>query len=167
MRLLLLFIIVPFATLCHAQSVEKRYTNFIGNNGIVYFFYPKKLKKLEGMEKFSYDITCSSKSDTAILNFSIYSLEPAETKKLTMHNGNDSIESISCKTLFVDVEDKGYKTRCSTTFLLSDLKKMYKNKSTLYFKLLLKEGIACKANYRKREWKKESSVITRILNSIY
>lgn len=168
MKKFLLFISVfVFFINADGQSLDNRYFSYVSNKGVVYFFYPQKLSKVEGIENFCYDLTYVANSDLATLNFTIETKNIVEIAELGICYANDTIKIEDYSMLFRDVVKNGYETRITNTIKKTNLLNIYGSSETMCFILTLKDGRICKASYNRKRWKKDSSVFTKILNSIY
>lgn len=164
--------IITFVLLCvmclqvEAQSINKRYRSHIGNGGTTYFFVPKKLSKKNGVDKFIYDMTHLSTTDSVTLNFTIVVENSVKVESLILANGESEIKSSCLSLLYRDVLDDGYEIRTTSRFSLNQLLSAFSNDSPLIFKVMLSNGDAVSAAYTKSRWKKEKQTITKIFNSI-
>lgn len=149
------------------KSIDDRYYSYISNNGVIYFFYPQKLNRTDIIEKFSYDLTCLTKSDSATLNFTIVTKDLIEISRLSICNGENKSYIDNHSMLFRDVTKKGYETRITTRVAQSELIKIYKSNSVMSFILTFGDGTEDKVSYSKRKWKKDSAIFTKVFNSIY
>ena len=101
----ILLILVAFS--CEAQSVSKRYSNFLTNKGTIYFFRPAKLDKLNGMDNFTFDMTYLTKKDSVTINCSIDIRDADPVNLIKIQNGIHEITGEGTYMIFRDVIKKG------------------------------------------------------------
>lgn len=148
------------------QSTGKRYRSHVGNGGTSYFFVPKKLSNKTGIDKFEFDMTHLSSTDSVTLNFTVILKQPVTVKSMSLKNDKCDVEAPYLSMLYRDVLDDGYEIRTTSRFLLTDIQKFFNEESPLYFDIKLSDGNEVSATYSKSQWKKERDIVTRILNSI-
>ena len=151
---------------CSAQSIEKRYSNYLGNNGVINFFHPQKLSKNTNIDMFVYDMTYISHSDSVTVNCSLKTKSPNSIKSLLLTNSNYNILANDLAILYRDVQKRGYEIRFTSRFSFNDIKRAFEDLEPLTFKVILNEDLCCIASYSKSKWEKESLNIMRIFESI-
>lgn len=163
----LYFIFLFFiCTFCNAQSIEKRYSTYISDIGVINFFHPQKLKNNTKIDAFVFDMTYISYGDSLILNCSYRTQNGSNIKSLKLKNGNNNICGKDLSVLYRDVIKSGYETRVTSRFSFIDIRNIFSNPAPLVFEIILNDGSCYTASYRKSAWEKESINITRIFESI-
>lgn len=166
MRFFTLLLFVLFAVSCPAQSIDKRYRSTITQKGTLHFFRPMKLTKVENMDKFVYDMTYISNTDSVTLNFTIEIKNPQMIEKVELQADGVIATENTPKMLYRDVLSSTYVERISVRLPYKDIEQAFKSETPLSFLTTLSDGTICKATYPKSKWKKENANITRILQSI-
>lgn len=150
-----------------AQTAGNRYRSHLSNGGITYFFCPRHLKSTKNIEKFTFDMTYHTSSDSVTLNFTFMSEKPVNVRTLTVTNeGIMTYEGKQIATLFRDIIGKKYEIRTTSRFSLADIRQMFSRQETLSFDMSLSDGTACRATYKHSQWTKECRQITQIINLI-
>ncbi len=166
MRIITFVLLSVMCLQLEAQSINNRYRSHIGNGGTTYFFVPKKLSKKTGVDKFVYDMTYLSATDSVTLNFTIVVEDPIKVESLILKNNGEGVETSCISMIYTDVLDDGYEIRTTTMFALSELRKVFSEEFPLVFEMKLSNGEIVTATYKTSQWKKENEIITRIFNSI-
>lgn len=166
-RLILLLGGILVCVLCDGQSIEKRYSSHLTENGTIHFFRPKQLDKTVNMDAFNFDMSYHSKSDTITINCSLYMQDDAIVKELNLKSGNKTISCYSVNMLYRDVTKKGYILRITSKFPFTDVKESFNSSIPLMFCITLVNDGRCFATYKESKWKKECAQISKIINSIY
>lgn len=164
-RILFCLLLVAACLNCSAQSIEKRYSSTITNQGTIHFFRPKKLGKVDNMDSFSFDMTYLAGRDSLTLNCSIALTSEAMVNTLAMKSERMTVEGHQRHMLFRDVTKKGYVLRVSSVFAYKDIKALFAKTTPLVFQITLSNGQTCTATYKDSQWKRESEQVTRIFNS--
>ena len=165
-RLTLFLINISVSLISPAQSIEKRYSSYVSERGIVNFFRPKKLNNNVNMGVFEFDMTYVSHGDSVTVNCSINvtSVEPIVRAELI--NGEDKKSGENVYVIYRDITKKGYIVRLSARYPLKDIQECFSNRNPLVFCFLMKNGTTCSASYSPSQWKKDSNLVTRILSSL-
>ena len=162
---IILLNLVPYST--NAQSIENRYRCHIDRDGVTYFFCPKKIKCNVNIDMFSYDMTCHTKCDSVILNFTIFVNDLMKVKGLSLVCGNGcEFKGNGVGTLFADIVGKKYEIRTTTKFSFADICTIFSQNDPLSFHMYFDNGVDEMAAYTLGLWKKDSNLITRILDLI-
>lgn len=165
-RLLFILLLTISCLNCSAQSIEKRYSSSLTNQGTIHFFRPKKLGKIDNIDSFSFDMTCLSGRDSLTLNFSIATTYETTVNSLELKSEEMKVEGQQLRILYKDVTTKGYVIRVSSVFAVKDIKSFFSKKSPLVFYVTLSNGKSCTATYKDSQWKRESEQVSRIFYSL-
>lgn len=149
-----------------AQSLNSRYRSHIGSNGTTYFFCPKKISPQKGIDRFVYDMTYLSSTDSVTLNFTFIAKKPDSVRSVILKNGENQIKANYLSTLYRDVLKNGYEIRTTSKFSFDEIQKVFNDELPLVFLITLNNGDIITAKYGKSQWKKETKIIPLILNSI-
>lgn len=164
-RQLVLWGLLFFSIVTFGQSIGKRYSTHLNESGVVYFFTPQKVAKGEKGYSLEYDMTYVSNTDSITVNLTLRSPESEKIRLLSLHNLSDSVWSDRLKLFYVDKTSKGYAFRIHTTFLFSDIKKLFRSVEPLRFSLMQGNG-SLDFEYADRTWKKERKYMEDIFNLI-
>lgn len=166
MRLITLSLLLLIFSSGFSQSTNKRYRSHVGNEGTSYFFVSKKLSHKKGVEKFEFDMTHLSTTDSVTLNFTIITKLPSTVRTMSLVNDSCNIKASNLSMLYRDILDDGYEIRTTSRFALKDIQQLFSHENTLRFTMSLNDNCQAYATYSRSQWKKERETITRILNSI-
>lgn len=162
----IIFILFFIGTICHAQSIGKRYRSHLSECGTINFFRPIKLNDKTNTDLFVFDMTYISHSDSVTVCCSIRTKHPNTVKSLELINSDQDIASNNVSVLYCDVLKRGYEIRITSRFSFNDIQHIYKESIPLMFKIIFNDDSSCTATYSRSKWEKESQNITRILESI-
>lgn len=167
MMKILLFVIFFVPTfLASAQSIEKRYSSYPTNQGMLYHFSTMKLGKKCNTRIFEYDMTYVHPTDSVTFNYTVTTENPCNVKETMIKLDGKTIASGSTKTLYRDVKKNGYILRTSTKFAITDIEKVFSSTNPPRFESVYDNGVKATATYSVSRWKKEKNLVSRIINSI-
>ena len=165
-RITLFLISLLVSLICPAQSIEKRYSSYVSERGIVNFFRPKKLNDNTNMGGFEFDMTYVSHRDSVTVNCSINVRNSEPVVYAELRNGEEKRAGENVYVIYRDITKKGYLVRLSTSYPLKDIQECFSNRNPLVFCFRMKDGTTCSASYTPLQWKKDSYLVSRILNSL-
>ena len=149
-----------------AQSLDKRYTSHLSNNGIIGFIRPKQLSVTTNLDKFEYDMTYVSGQDSITINCSLYVKNEALVKELNIKSGERELKGEKVAVIYRDITPKGYVLRVTTRFSFNDVKTCFENSTPFEFYAMMTDGSQCTATYRTSKWQKEQQMVTRIFKTL-
>ena len=149
-----------------AQSLDKRYTSHLSNNGIIGFIRPKQLSVTTNLDKFEYDMTYVSGQDSITINCSLYVKNEALVKELNIKSGERELKGEKVAVIYRDITPKGYVLRVTTRFSFNDVKTCFENSTPFEFYAMMTDGSQCTATYRASKWQKEQQMVTRIFKTL-
>lgn len=138
----------------------------ITDAGVMYFFRPIKLERIDNMLEFEYDVTYIENEDSVTINFTT-SIDSFATVKDIIVNSQETIvycDSVNC--LYCDVSETYYDVRTSFRLSYNDFVKIYESLTPLTFCIHFSNNLECTATYSKKRWLKERSTILRIIRPI-
>lgn len=166
-RILFVLLLFSYIFSIKAQTISSRYRSHLSNGGTTYFFCPKKLRHTKNIDRFTFDMTYHTSSDSLLLNFSFVSPTPVNIKSLSLRNGKEQThEGKKLSVLYRDIRKKSYEIRATSQFSLAEIEQIFSIKDKLSFEILLSNGVCCYATYSPSKWKKERRQITQIINLI-
>ncbi|MDO4949874.1 MAG: hypothetical protein Q4E55_06900 [Bacteroidales bacterium] len=118
------------------------------------------------MNKFVYDMTYISNTDSVTLNFTSEIIDFQNIEKVALQTDRVIATENAPKMLYRDVLKTSYEIRITVGVPYKDIEQAFKSDTPLSFFITLSDGTICKATYSKSKWKKEHVNITRILQSI-
>lgn len=161
-RYILLLLAIMCAACGFAQSPNDRYASRKTQDGTIYFINPHKLKKINGIKSFEYDVTLLTWTDSVTINFTYETDIMAIPDKFNIVSGDNTYKCGNYKPLFIDLKKNHYEIRISAMFPVSEYEKIIETPSPPRFDIYL-PGKEATATYSEKSWKKEH----KILNSIY
>lgn len=163
---LILFSLYLVPCTAKAQSIENRYQSHLNADGVTYFIRPKHIGHHENINGFNYDITYHTSKDSVILNFSIMTKKPVKVDGLVLSCGEKKYVGSGVSALYVDIFGDKYEIRTTSRFSLKDVWEVYSQKEALCFGIHFDNGEEGSATYSLSKWKKDSKMISRILDLI-
>ncbi len=145
-----------------ASPSGSKYFSRMTNDGMLFFIMPQKVKALEGIKSFEYDVTLLTWNDSITLNFTYKSNTMDSPQDLYIKSGDYTYKSSKCDLLFVDIVKNGYEIRLSSKFLYSDFEKIVKNDIPPVF-CFHQNGEQKSATFSHKAWKKERDILGKIL----
>lgn len=104
-----------------AQRVRHTYTSHLDSSGTLYYLYP--IKDFKGKQaKFTFDITCHTTWDSAVLRFTLVEPERVEAESLELLDA-EIAAPLPVKRMFVDRKGKKWSQRYEATLPLRDLRR--------------------------------------------
>lgn len=148
-----------------AQSVDNRYSTFLCEGGITYFFRPQRLKLTEHIDGFTFDMTYHTSADSVIVNFTLLTGGPVNVNSVFLCNGEseDRFVGRGVSTLYCETRKSKYETRLTSVFSLTDIERAFAGEEPLRFEMVLDKGTRCSAVYGHSQWNKERRQASRIL----
>lgn len=160
-RILVLLTIIFCALFASAQSADGRYTSRMAQDGMIYFINPKKITKCNGIERFEYDMTLLSWTDSVTVNFTFKSKSVAYPEKLQIQTCGKNITTIPYSLLFTDIVKGGYSIRVTSKISSADLEDIISCKSSPVF-VFEQDGVERTASYSEGAWKKDEKKLSDI-----
>lgn len=163
-RIIIILISVVFAVLgASAQSASGRYVSRMTQDGILYFIEPKKITKVENIQRFNYDMTLISWSDSTTVNFTFKSKTPAYPDSLSFKSCGASYKITNYSLLFTDIVKGGYEIRVTSKVDNNTLEKLFMCPEPPIFSFF-QNGLPCTATYTSRAWKSDQKKLLDIFN---
>lgn len=155
-----------FITVCNsinAQKITKYYTSSMQENGMLYYIEPKQeFKNKKEHCKFSYDLTFLSTKDTVSLNFTYSDNIIREIDSISFIQAKSKRLSSNAAKIFIETNKSQWNHRYSSKFSLNDLDLIFKQKEKVSI-LIFYKGNSVMLEIKKREWKKKSYIISKII----
>ena len=166
MNRLLLIAFVFVSVICPAQALGNRYVSSITNTGVMYFFRPIELDRLDNMHRFEYDITYIENKDSVTINFTTSIDSFALVKNIIVTSQDTIVYRGSGICLYCDFSGTHYDVRTSFRLSYNDFAKVFESLTPLTFCIHFSNNLKCTAAYSKSLWRKERSTILRIIRPI-
>jgi hypothetical protein len=144
-----------------AQKISKYYTQRSQEGGDLFFIFPNEdFSNRQARTDFAFDITYISGRDSAVVNFTFHSKNPASADTLLIASGNKTISSPT-KKLYTDFVKNKWEYRYSANFKYEDLQKVLSFNIAPKFVVVDSGG---KHEYRtkKGKWKKYAAALNKI-----
>lgn len=134
-------------------------------DGMCYFFTATKLKAIEGISLFEYDVTYLDWQDSITINFTAYTPSADVPVKLAITNGCTTYLCDNYKHLYLEFRKKGYTARMTSRYALKDFLKILQQAQPLQF-TFEQDGQQKRAAYKPKAWEKERKTLNRIFQLI-
>lgn len=149
-----LFIFLLILTAAVLPATAQRYASRMTVDGTIYFIDPIKLKQLENIKKFEYDVTLLSWTDSVTVNFTFESERMTKPESLKLISCGKTFECKDFSTLFIDLKKKHYEVRITSKFPSEALKEIFECENSPTF-VFTQDNITEKASYKSGSWKKD------------
>lgn len=146
-----------------AQTANGRYVSRMTQDGMLYFIEPKKISKVENIERFEYDVTLISWSDSATVNFTFKSKSLAYPDSLSINSCDGNYKIRNYSLLFTDIIKGGYEIRVTSKVDNSILEKIILCTVSPIFNFY-QDGVYCEASYSTGAWKNDRKKLLDIFN---
>lgn len=164
MKRAIVILSVIFCFVCtSAQSAKGRYVSRMTQDGMLYFIEPKKLSKLENIQRFEYDITLISWSDSATINFTFKSKQVDYPDSLYINSCHDHNKITEYSLLFTDIVKGGYEIRVTSKIDTNTLGRLISCPEPPVFSFY-QNGTVCSATYSGSAWKSDQKKLSDIFN---
>lgn len=162
-RPLLLFILfVAIYNKTNAQKTSKYFTSSMQDNGVLYFIEPKQeFRNNTEHCKLLFDLTYLTTKDSVTLNFTYFDNEIRKIDSLSFIQNNIK-NSTHTKKVFIESEKNKWKHRYSAKFSFDDLDYLFKQKKKASI-LTHYNGKSIRLEIKKRNWEKQSGILSKIL----
>ena len=160
-RIIILLTVIFCALQASAQSADGRYTSRMTLDGMLYFMHPKKITKCDGIERFEYDMTLLSWTDSVTVNFTFKSKSVAYPENLQIQTCGKSIQNIPYSLLFTDIVKGGYSIRVTSKISSAELEGIVSCMSSPVF-VFEQDGVKRTASYSDGAWKKDAKKLSDI-----
>lgn len=158
---LLLFFIILSVSEILGQSAQGRYSSRMTVDGTIFFIEPCKLKELDNIRKFEYDMTLLSWTDSVTVNFTF------ETNIMSMPHDlriSSNQKEYICKdfsSLFIDIKKNHYEIRITSQFSVDEVSQILNSEDSPTF-VFTQDDVTNRASYTKRSWKKDRNKLLSI-----
>lgn len=160
--LFVLLLTVAAVFCCTGKGIGDRYASRMTRDGTIFFLSPQRLKATTGVERFEYDMTCLTWSDTVTVNFSIRSKDMELPEHVGLMSGGNRFNAVETVKLYTDIVKGGYEIRMSSRFLWCDIEKVFTAPQPPVF-IFDQSGIERSASYTAGQWKGERRTLSEIL----
>lgn len=156
-------LLIAFAMVVHVygQSSHGRYASRITSDGTIFFINPQTLGKHVNIQRFEYDITLLSWTDSVTINFTIESSLMNAPENLRIISGDRVYQCENSSVLFIDIKKQHYLIRVTSTFSTQELEAIIESTSSPVFEFT-QNGIREAAAYTDKAWKKERKTLSDI-----
>jgi|SRR5690625_988806 len=158
---LLLSFFISFSFL-QAQNINKHFISAQQEEGNLYFVFAQKGFKKKKLN-LTYDLTYLSSKDSITFNFSVKHHSVLKIDSIGLEN-EDLLLKEASKKLFIETKRRNWQHRYTSAFSFSDLEKFYEGSFPQM--ILYTSGEEIKLDISKSKWKKQSSIIRKILQLI-
>ncbi|MCF8366610.1 MAG: hypothetical protein K9H16_12555 [Bacteroidales bacterium] len=144
-----------------AQNLDKYYTRRVQEGGDIFFIFPNEdFKNSVNRSNFFFDLTIREGSDSATINFTYYSKDPAPAISLVLITHDDRLEA-PAKKIYIDFVKKKWEHRCSVKVPFAGLQKMISTNSPLQFEIVTADQkFVCETKAGK--WQKYADALSKI-----
>jgi hypothetical protein len=159
--ILVAIMIASAGTQLTAQKISKYYTQRSQDGGDLFFIFPNEdFSEKRAKTAFAFDITYVSGRDSAVVNFTFRSKNPAAADSLVIRSGNQSSTSPTRK-LYTDFVKNKWDYRYSAMFEYGELKRLFSSENPPTLGII--DG-ADMLEYRsgKGKWKKYANALNKI-----
>ncbi len=146
-----------------STSAEERYLTRLIEQGIMVFFNPTKVPSLSKGSSMEYDITLLSQSDTVSINMTLTANEN-KIKSVSLHSGDATFNTISPVIFYSDMNGKKFDTRIHLECPKNVFAQLFNQQEPLEIKVELADGADLSFVYKEKVWKKETYIISNVLN---
>jgi hypothetical protein len=144
-----------------AQKISKYYTQRSQDGGDLFFIFPNEdFSEKRTKTDFAFDITYVSGRDSAVVNFTFHSKNPAAADSLVILSVNQSIASPT-KKLYTDFVKNKWEYRYSANFKNEDLQKVLSSDIAPKF-VVVDSGDRYEYRTKKGKWKKYAAALNKI-----
>ncbi len=158
---LLLFFIILFVSEILGQSAQGRYSSRMTVDGTIFFIMPCKLKELDNIRKFEYDMTLLSWTDSVTVNFTFESNIMSMPHDLRISSNQKEYICKDFSSLFIDIKKNHYEIRITSKFSVDELSQILNSEDSPTF-VFTQENVTNMASYTKRSWKKDRNKLLSI-----
>ncbi|HLU51121.1 MAG TPA: hypothetical protein VKZ42_03085 [Flavobacteriaceae bacterium] len=146
----------------NGQNISKYYTSSLQEKGTLYFILPQMgFENSNNKNKLIYDITYRTKNDTVTLNFSYFDKLDITLDSIALVNVNQELSS-SLEKLYIETKKSKWHYRYSSQFLFADINTFFNQPGPPKIILYNRQGTV-ELNIKTKTWKKQSSLIKKIL----
>lgn len=145
-----------------SQSADGRYASRMTQDGTIFFIMPQKIGVTEGIQRFEYDMTLLSWTDSVTINFTFQSAIMERPTSLSIGNKDENFKCTDYSLLFLDIKKNKYEIRVTSKFAASDIKQLIDSPSPMTFRFV-QGGQERSATYKEKAWEKDR----KKLNDIY
>lgn len=158
-------LIILFAVNAVAQSAAGRYASRLTQDGTVFFFMPQKLSQLENINRFEYDMTSLTWSDSITVNFTFVSKTSLPPTGLKIVSGNTTYDCQAFSPLYIDIIKKGFEVRITSKFPSDAIKNIIQCTEPPEFHFS-QGSTQAKAAYSAKAWNKDRKKLNDIFSLI-
>ena len=162
-RLFLISFTLILMISAYAQSASGRYFSRKTQDGDLFFLLPQRLKDIDGIKRFEYDVTMPNWTDSVTINFTYESDSMVVPEDLAIICGETPIICSSYAPMFVDIKKNHYEIRVTSKFSLEDFKTMISSDKSPHF-IFKQNGQLKQASYPDKAWIKEKKKLKDIIN---
>ncbi|MBO5698733.1 MAG: hypothetical protein J6R79_01850 [Bacteroidaceae bacterium] len=162
---ILLTLAIAIIATGHAQSLYGKYTSKLADEGTCHFIHGVKLKKLDNIKGFQYDMACQSWTDSTTINMSIFSLFDDTPKEVSLSIGGHEYLCSALEIFYIEKNKKNTHCRISVTMPNDVVHEFMKSETPPIFNFKIGDTRAT-ATYSASSWKKDSKKLRRILEMI-
>lgn len=164
-RHLFFFSFLFLSSIIYGQNISKHYTSSTQDGGKLYFILPQSgFKNNKLKSELIYDLTYLSSSDSIVLNFSYFDKSEINIDSIALFYDNHETTS-QVKTLFVEANKRKWHYRYSTKLNFDDIDSFFNQNSEPKI-VLWTQNKPLELYVKPRIWKKQSSIIKKILTMI-
>lgn len=159
-KMISLFFLLPLSQIA-AQDLDKYYTQRVQEGGDIYFVFPNEdFKNPANHTAFLFDITIREDSDSAIINFTYYSKDPASADSLIIISETKRTGSPANK-IYVDFVKKKWEQRYSAKVSFAALQNMVSPEMPFQFEVKSK-GLSFEFQTKSAKWQKYADALNKI-----
>lgn len=162
-RIILILSVLLSVASAIGQSANGRYVSRMTQDGMLYFIEPKKLSKVENIQRFDYDITLISWSDSATVNFTFKSKNVDYPDSLYIKSCEKNYPISQYSLLFTDIVKGGYEIRVTSKVDVNTIGEILACREPLVF-TFFQNGVKCSATYTPGAWKSDQKKLIDIYN---
>lgn len=147
----------------NAQSAEGRYSSRMTQDGFIFFANPQRLKELNNIKRFEYDMTMLTWTDSITVNFTFESTSMVMPHDLRIKYDGGVVKCDAYSSLFTDIKKDYYEIRITSRYSTSDIERILKSEKSPCF-CFSQGDMEESAAYNPGAWKKDRKKLNDIFN---
>lgn len=147
----------------NAQSAEGRYSSRMTQDGFIFFANPQRLKELNNIKRFEYDMTMLTWTDSITVNFTFESTSMVMPHDLRIKYDGGVVKCDAYSSLFTDIKKDYYEIRITSRYSTSDIERILKSEKSPCF-CFSQGDMEESAAYKPGAWKKDRKKLNDIFN---